>query len=310
MYRKLYTICASLFFINTSFSQTDIDGLMMDKHLFCAGATYGKSSWKNYWEGTFKRENLNLGNVTTSNVAIMGNYGITNSLNVIASVPYISTKASAGQLQGQHGIQDASLFLKWVGYSKHIANGQLKAFVIGGVSAPLSKYTPDLLPLSIGLHCNTATIRGMIDYEKGNWFGTISGSYIFRSNVTLDRNTYYTTQLHYTNQVEMPNATNINIRLGYRSSVWIVEAFGNKFTTLGGFDITKNNMPFVSNKMNAISIGFYAKYQTKFVNGLSIVANGMTTIAGRNVGQSNSFNTGVLYIMDFSKKESTKATTN
>ena len=63
-------------------------------------------------------------------------------------------------------------------------------------------------------------------------------------------------------------------------------------------------MPFVSNKMNATSIGINAKYETP-LNGLSIVANGSTTLAGRNVGQSTGFNAGIFYIFDLSRKKKT-----
>jgi hypothetical protein len=293
----------TIFISSNTIAQTDIDGLMMDKNLFCAGLTYGNSTWKNYWEGTLKRENLNLGNVKTSNVMVMGNYGITNKLNVLFGIPYIKTKATAGQLKGQQGIQDLSLFVKWVGIEKQIKKAILKGILIGGISTPLTNYTPDLLPLSIGLHSKTASLRAMVDYQRNNWFSTASATYVIRDNVKLDRSTYYTTQMHYTNMVEMPDASNFNVRAGYRSETWIVEALFNRWITNGGFDITRNNMPFVSNTMNASTIGMHIKYETEFVNGLSFVGDVMTTVAGRNMGQTSGFNVGAFYIMDFTKKK-------
>lgn len=285
------------------FAQTDMDGLMMEKHFFCAGPTVNKSSWKNYWEGTFKRDNANLGTVSSSAAMIMGNYGVTDKLNLLFSLPYIKIKASAGNLKGQHGIQDLSLWVKWVAKEKRIGKGDLKAIVLGGYSTPVSDYYIDLMPLAIGMHSKTGHVRLMADYEYGNWSATLSGAYMFRSNVFLDRNTYYTTELHYTNEVKMPNANDINFRIGYRGSTWIAEAIVDKFTTLGGFDITKNNMPFVSNKMDATKLGLHVKYEAGFVNGLSFVADASTTVAGRNIGQSSGFGGGVFYIMDFSKKK-------
>jgi hypothetical protein len=304
---KKVILILTIFLTTKSFAQTEMDGLFMDKNLFCVGATYTKTSWKNYWEGTLKRDNLNLGKVSSSNVMINGNYGITSKLNAIFTLPYIKTKASAGQLAGQKGIQDFSLYLKWVGYTKQFKKSILKGIIVGGVSAPLGKYTPDLLPLSIGTLSKTASIRAMVDFQQSNWFGTASGTYIYRGNVKLDRNTYYTTRLHYSNMVEMPDATNINIRGGYRSEVWIIEAIANKWITNGGFDITKNNVPFISNKMNATTIGLHVKYETMFVDGLSFVGDGMITVAGRNVGQTSGFTLGAFYIMDFTKKQKTKS---
>jgi hypothetical protein len=300
--KKLFVTLIIFCCIKTN-AQTDIDGLMMQKNFFCVGPTYGYTSWKNYWEGTFKRENQNLGTVSTRAAMIMGNYGITDKLNVLFGLPYIKTKASAGQLAGQKGLQDVSLFVKWVAKQKHIGKGHLKGIVIGGVSAPVSNYTPDLLPLSIGMQSKTAMIRLMADYEIGNWFATASGTYNYRNNVELDRSTYYTTQIHYTNEVKMPDATYFNLRAGYRSSTWIIEAIADKWTTIGGYDITKNNMPFISNKMNATKIGLHVKYDTDFVDGLSFVADANTTVAGRNVGQSSSIGGGIFYILDFTKKK-------
>src|SRR4026209_2651728 len=87
-------------------AQTDMDAIMMEKNAFCVGPMYSYSSWKNYWEGTLKRENLNLGKVTTQMYGLMGNYGVTRKLNALFSVPYVRTKASAGTLQGMKGVQD------------------------------------------------------------------------------------------------------------------------------------------------------------------------------------------------------------
>ncbi|HNU86934.1 MAG TPA: hypothetical protein PKJ94_01500 [Ferruginibacter sp.] len=303
--KLLLLLFISGFFLQRSFSQTDIDGLMMQKNFFCVGPTAGYSSWKNYWEGTLKRENLNMGKVSTTNFMIMGNYGVTKKLNLLFGLPYIKTKASAGQMAGQKGLQDLSLWLKWVGYEKHIGKGDLQAILIGGYSTPVSNYSPDILPLSIGLHSQAATGRLMIDYQWNHWFGTASWSYVARNNVKLDRYTYYTTEMHYSNEVKMPDASQWNFRAGYRSDVLIAELVLNKWTTLGGFDIPRNGMPFVSNKMNATTIGLNVKYETP-LNGLSVVANGSATLAGRNVGQASGFNAGVFYIIDFSRKEKTE----
>lgn len=304
-----HTLIAAIllfFVVGNLKAQTDIDGLFMQKNFFCVGPTVGKSSWKNYWEGTFKRDNLNLGTVSSTNAMIMGNYGITDKLNVLFGLPYIKTKASAGNLKGQKGIQDLSLFVKWAAKEWHLGKGHLKGIVIGGVSAPVSDYYIDLMPLAIGMHSKTGQLRLMADYEIGNWFATVSGTYMLRSNVTLDRNTYYTTEMHYTDEVKMPDANYFNLRAGYRSSTWIVEAIAEKFNTLGGFDITKNNMPFVSNDMEATRIGLHVKYDTDFVNGLSFVADAGTTVAGRNIGQSTNFGGGIFYILDFTKKKKEK----
>jgi hypothetical protein len=92
-------------------AQTDIDAIMMEKNAFCVGPMYSYSSWKEYWEGTLKRENLNLGRVSTQMAGVMGNYGLTRKVNLLFSVPWVKTKASAGTLHGLDGIQVLEGFL-------------------------------------------------------------------------------------------------------------------------------------------------------------------------------------------------------
>lgn len=305
--RKNYYLIVLLLIVApfTSIAQTEIDGIMMEKNAFCVGPMYSYSSWKNYWEGTLKRENLNLGTVSTQMYSVMGNYGITNRWNVLFGLPYVKTKASAGQLNGQEGLQDLSLWLKWKGFSKKVASGRLSLFAIGGFSFPVSDYTADFLPMSIGLESKNLSLRGMADYQRGSWFATVSGTYVRRSNIKLDRDSYYTTEMHYTNEVKMPDAASANVRAGWRDKGLIAEAVFDYWNTLGGFDITRNNMPFPSNDMDMSRIGFNFKYDMPFHPQLSLTGNVMTTISGRNVGQATGFNVGIFYVIDFSKKQKT-----
>jgi len=288
--------------------QTDLDAIMMGKGQLCIGPMYSYSSWKNYWEGTLKRDNLNLGTVSTQAISLMGAYGVSDKLNVLFGAPYIKTKASAGTMKGMSGVQDLNLFIKWMPIEKNIGPGTFSLYTIGGISIPLTNYTPDFLPLSIGVRSKTASARLMLDYEWNNLFATVSGTYVARDNITLDRNSYYTDHLILSDEVEMPDASNFNFRAGYRSQKLIAEAVVNKWTTLGGFDITRNNMPFPSNRMNATTAGINVKYVVTNDHALSIVAGGNTTIAGRNVGQSTTYYGSIFYIIEFGKKSKKTAT--
>lgn len=294
----LFILCVA----THSSAQTDMDGIMMEKNAFCVGPMYSYSSWKNYWEGTLKRDNLNLGRVSTQMAGVMGNFGLTRKINFLFSVPYVKTKASAGTLQGLDGIQDLSLFVKWRPFQKKMGAGRLSLFAIGGLSFPLSNYTPDFLPLSIGLHSTTLAARVMADYQQGNLFATGSATYAYRNNIKIDREAYYTTQLHFTHEVEMPDGANFNFRAGFRNFRWIAEVVANNWITLGGFDITRNNMPFPSNQMNATTVGVNFKYVMPTIPELSFVAGGSTTVAGRNMGQATTVYGSVFYVLDFSRK--------
>ena len=306
MKKKIKPIVLFIFFIVSKqivIAQTDIDAIMMGKNRFCVGPMYSYSSWKNYWEGSLKRDNQNIGTISTQMFGLMGNYGITSKLNVLFGVPYVKTKASAGTMHSMKGIQDLSLFVKWLPVEKEMLGGVFSLYGIAGVSFPLTNYVADYLPLSIGLHSKTASARLMADYQTGSFFVTGSATYVLRDNIKIDRNSYYTTELHLTNEIQMPDGANFNFRTGFRNERLIAEAVVNNWTTLGGFDITRNNMPFPSNKMNATTIGVNFKYvvlPTK--HEVSLVAGGNTTVAGRNMGQSTTFYGSVFYVLDFSRK--------
>lgn len=283
-------------------AQTDNDAIMMAKKNLCIGGMYSYNSWTNYWEGTFKRNNDNLGKVSTQTIGLMGNYGITNNLNVIFNVPYVKTKASQGVLSGFDGFQDLSLWLKWKAYQHNVGKGKISLYALGAFSTPLSDYNIDLLPLSIGLHSTTFTGRAMADYQQNKFFVTAHGSYSRRNNVKLDRTGYYTTELHLTNEVEMPDMAMYGIRTGYRSKYFTADVMLSQMNTIGGFDIRKNDMPFPSNNMDATSIGINAKYTVPSYKHLEFYGGASYVIDGRNVGQSTTISAAIFYILDFSKK--------
>jgi hypothetical protein len=232
----------------------------------------------------------------------MGNYGISKKLNLLFGLPYVFTKASAGTMKGQSGIQDGMLAAKWKTYTVKKGKQSFSFFTLGGVSAPLSDYTPDFLPLSIGLRSKTAFVRGLADYQNGKLFVSGSASYHLRSNLDIARTAYYTDRMYYTNEVKMPNAWYANLRAGYRTSHLIAEAVADRWTTLGGFDIRRNDMPFPSNRMNATNIGFNVRYEPNWLKWVSLNAGTMHTVAGRNMGQATTFYGGVFYIFQFGKK--------
>jgi hypothetical protein len=293
-------------FSQTVNAQTETDALMIPKNYFCAAGIYTHNSWDHYWEGTFKRENLNLGTVSSNVYAVGGNYGLSNRVNVLFMVPYIKTNASAGTLRGQRGVQDLSLAVKWLAAKQEVGSGLLSLHAIVSGTIPLGNYQADYLPLSIGSRSKSIALRALVNYQTGRFFVAGAGQYIRKDNITIDRDSYYTTEMHYTNQVAIPNATNFLFSTGYRSLKFNAEATLTKITTLGGFDITKNNMPFPSNRMNATLAGGVFKYMFQSIAGLELTAGGNYVLKGRNVGQNLSVFGGVYYVFSVKKDKSDK----
>ncbi len=282
-------------------AQTTTDGLMMSKGSLCTGFMYSHDQWKNYWEGTLNRQNGNIGKITTQTVMWYGTYGITNKINVIAAVPYVKTKASQGTLHSMEGIQDLSLAVKYNFFRKDFGDNSIKTFVLLTASTPLTNYTPDFLPLSIGMASSTAALRLTVNYTfLKTWFVNGSMGYTGRSNVTLDRPSYYTDgQFFMTDEVEMPNVFDYFVSAGYKNNFLQAEFNLMQQNTLGGGDIRRQDMPFVSNKMNYLKAGVLVMYYLPKPKGLAVRGSAMTTLTGRNVGESSTFMGGLLYTIKF-----------
>ncbi|MBU6324292.1 MAG: hypothetical protein KJS92_02295 [Bacteroidetes bacterium] len=284
-------------------AQTDNDALWMPKKNLCGGIIYQHGQWNHYWEGTFYRENLNIGTVSSKMAMAMASYGINDNLNAIVMLPWIKNQASAGTLIGQQGVQDLSVALK-----QHLLGRTLcgkyyfnLAGVAGG-STPMTNYVADYLPLSIGMHSTNGYVRAIADVERNKWYATATASYMLRSNVKIDRTAYYTTEMNYSNVVRMPSVANMMLRIGYRLNAdKFVELIAERMETIGGFDIRRNDMPFLSNNMDALRTGIAAKWALG-KGGLSLMGSGMYTLAGRNMGRSTMLSLGAVYQIDFNKK--------
>lgn len=299
-------VLACVVFSQTVNAQTETDALMIPKNYFCAAGIYTHNSWDHYWEGTFKRENLNLGTISSNVYAVGGNYGLSNRVNVLFMIPYIKTNASAGTLRGQSGVQDISLAVKWLAVKQEVGRGLLSLHAIVSGVIPVGNYQADFLPLSLGMQTKSIALRGLVNYQVGRFFVAGAGQYVRKDNITIDRDSYYTTEMHYTNQVAMPNATNFLFSTGYRSLKFNAEATLTKVNTIGGFDITKNNMPFPSNNMDATLAGGIFKYMFQSIAGLELTAGGNYVLKGRNVGQNLSVFGGVYYVFSVKKDKSDK----
>ena len=297
----LFILCASL---NRLTAQTLDDGLVMPKKDFCTGILVTQSQWKNYWEGDLKRDNQNLGTVSTTQIMWVGNYGLTDKINVIAMAPYVKTSASGGTLTGLEGLQDLTMGVKYILLKKELTSDKLTAFGVGSFSTPLTNYTPDFLPLSIGLASTTATGRLTANYQlSSGWYASVSAAYTWRSNVTIDRPSYYTDgNIYFTNQVWMPNQFSSLYRIGYIKNALQAELNLTQQNTLGGGDIRKQDMPFVSNRMNFLKLGVLGMYYLAKPKNVAVHLEASYVLTGLNVGQSVAVTGGLLYTFHFAKK--------
>ena len=282
-------------------AQTIDDGLMMPRGQLCTGFTYAHDAWDRYWEGPLERDNGNVGTLTTQSVGWMGTYGITDRLNVIAMLPWVKTQASAGVLSGLSGVQDFTFAFKWNALATPLtSHGTLRAFAVASAGVPAGDYTPDFLPMSIGLHSLRAAARATLNFETNpGFFLEGTGSYTWRDSVKLNRDSYYDGErLVLSDEVAMPDVIDYTFRAGYwKHGLYVPVSFTQQITA-GGHDIRRQDMPFVSNRMDLSKVDVTAMYflpHPRFVFRVGV----SRVVSGRNVGQSTTFMAGLFYTFAF-----------
>jgi hypothetical protein len=189
------------------------DGIMLARGDLLVGNFFTYDSWDHYWEGALER--------------IVADFGVTVRLMLITSIPYVWTRASQGVLHEMHGLQDISFAAKYSVFEKATSRRSvLRAIgtVSGGV--PLTDYTPDFQPLSIGLGSRRLAGRLTLNYQSNpGLYLNASSSYTWRHRVTLDRPYYFTEDtLTFSDQVAMPSVFDYVISAGYLHHGWMATA--------------------------------------------------------------------------------------
>jgi hypothetical protein len=96
------------------------------------------------------------------------------------------------------------------------------------------------------------------------------------------------------------------VNAGYRGHGMMFLGNLNRQQTRGGGDIRRQDAPFVSNRMNFSKAGASAVVPIPHVKNLQGWFTYSNTFNGRNVGESNTFTTGLMYMIRFTRKGITR----
>ena len=277
-----------------------MDDGMVPRRTLAAGVMLTHERWDRYWEGTLRRGNENIGTVTTRSAALVAGYGVTDRLSVSAVLPYVRTRASRGTLREMHGLQDVQVAARYALLSAPAGGGRVTAAVAGAVGVPVGDYAPDFLPLSIGLGSRRVSGRASVGFQApAGWSLGASAAYTVRGTVRLDRDAYYADgELHLGNRVAMPDVLDYMLGAAYRAGPLRLPLSVTVQRTLGGGDIRRQDMPFVSNRMDFVRVDGEVGYAIPSAR-LMLRLGAGHVVRGRNVGQATTFTGGVVYALPF-----------
>ncbi|MFN4085071.1 MAG: hypothetical protein ACK4LB_03950 [Spirosomataceae bacterium] len=275
---------------NPVWAQLPTDALYMPKGSACLALQLGQTSWSDYWEDQLKRNNQNIGTHHTRMIMPMVAVGITERVNLLVGVPYLQTSTTQGNLLGERGFQDVSLWIK----GKVWENTSRSLHIIGGVSTPSHGYSTDLQPMALGLGARSASVRILGNQKIGSHgYLTVSTSYQMMGNGRLDRDAHlWGSQLVYSDVVNVPDTWDVQLRVGRFHKSLQMEVAMESYACLQGDGIRRNDMPAITNDRHQSSVVGYLKYQPKNLGG---TVRFQQVLAGKNVGLAQSIQVGLLY---------------
>ena len=274
----------------TMAAQSPISGFMKAKGEGSITVTQSREDYSDVFLVPNKVNSVPVFNkVTTKSVSLYAEYGFSDRLNFVVSLPYIQTTGEAtpatlannGFENERSGFQDVSIYGKYKIKSYEVMNGNLDIIGALGVETPLGNYDVDeglQSIIAIGNRSTDITGLAIANYKHNSGIFAIGQvGYSLRSN-------------------EVPNALISELKLGYAASVIYGDIFiANQLSSSDGVDILGQGFTgfFPATRVNYTRIG--ANMFVPIVKGFGLTAGINTYIEGRNLGDSTGAYSGISY---------------
>lgn len=259
-----------------------VSGWMQGKGRTAVAITGFTESFDRYYVDKQQTYNPQLGAITTSGVSLYLSAGITDWLDVVANVPYVSASSSAGFWETISGSQDMQVGIKFRPLTLDVDRSHLSVIVAGVLATPISNY-PNDAPVTIGHQASGVDGRIVAQLMTPTGvFAMAQLGYIARGRVRLDRGY----------EVDVPDAIDAVGRIGWGGSSWYADVWLHHLVPQSGTNIGPG-VPFPSNAIGFTRVGGTLAYRV--INELSVIGGVAGVLTGRNVGHSTRFTFGVAY---------------
>jgi hypothetical protein len=272
-----------------TFAQSPVSGFMNGKGHGAIAVSYSAEQYDNVFLVPADADGVPVFNeVNVNSVSLYGSFGLTDRLDAVLSLPYITARGNAteavlnelGFENERSGIQDLSVFLKYKPFGCSVGAGSLDFMLAAGLKTPLGNYKADEGLQSIIAIGNRATsVNGM---AIAQW-RSASGVFV-------------TTQAGYSlRNGEVPNALLGEVKLGYAGRRFYADAWLAGQTSDGGVNILGEGFtgffPATDVSYHRAGINVYVPLAA----GFGISAGASKYLSGRNVGESTGVSGSVVY---------------
>jgi hypothetical protein len=279
----------TLGFVNSVQSQSPISGFMQEKGKGNISVSFSSEKYNEVYFIPEKVDGVPVFNETeVTSTSIYATYGISNQVEVVFVLPYVTAKGNATQevltnlnLENERkGIQDVSVFVKYSPFNFNFGSSSLRLIGALGLKTPLSNYKVEegfQSIIAIGNRSTTISTTGMAMFRMN------SGAF---ASAQLAGN--YASQ-------DVPNSYATELKIGYAARLFYGDAFIANQKSTGGVDIFGEGFTgyFPTTKVNYTKVGL--NLYTPVYKGLGVSAGASTLVAGRNIGKSTGYYGGVTY---------------
>ena len=186
-----------------------------------------------------------------------------NRLNVIGMVPYVWTRGQPGRpprdprLPGPDARGEMELGREARHGGRRVAGR--RGPVRGNSSHGLQ---PELLPFRSAMGSTRVSWRGTVNFQSNpGWYLNGSTAFTWRPEVGLDRPYFFTDdEFVMSDEVDMPNVFDYVVSAGYMKNGLMTAVSFSQQRTFGGGDNRRQDMPFLSNRMDFFRAGAMVMY--------------------------------------------------
>jgi hypothetical protein len=279
----------TLGYVNTVQSQSPISGFMQGKGKGNVSISYSSEKYDEVYLVPEEVDGVPVFNeVQLSSASLYATYGITDQLDVVLTLPYITAKGDASQdvlnnlnfENKRSGVQDVSVFVKYNPFYFDYGSSSLRLIGALGIKTPLGNYKENeglQSIIAIGNRSTTVSAIGVAMFKMNSGFFA-SGQ--FGGNLASN---------------DVPNSYTSELKLGYAASKIYGDVYLANQTSTSGVDILGEGFQgfFPATKVNYTKIGL--NLYTPIYQDFGIAGGFSTLVAGRNIGKATGVYGALVY---------------
>lgn len=284
-FKQSFLVVAGLLFVSQLQAQSLVVGFMAGKGHGAVAFTGTAERYESVYLVPEKIQGVPVfGEIRVSSISAYVNYGITDKLEAIVSLPYIKSEGrgnNEGYTNSRSGLQDISGLLKFKAFSTEVAGSTLDLLGVVGASTPASNYqSNDGLEYIIAIG-NRA--------QKLNTLGV--------AHLKMPSGVFLTGQAGYSyRNRQVPNAFIADAKVGYAGLNLYAEGWASvQQSSSKGTDILQPGFTgnFTATRVNFTRVG--VSVFKPLAKGFGVVAGASQYVSGRNLGKSTGLSLGASY---------------